>query len=84
MVDGEVKRVAPSLTDEQIRQQTLTTKEKLAKQPKRRVRLPKETDPKKPNYETVQINGYTFQIMKGVEVQVPEEVYLILERANII
>ena len=83
--DGEApKKVAPVLTEQELEQHVLTTKEALDRQPKRRVKLRVETDPKKPNYETVQINGYTYQIMKGPEVMVPEEVYNILERAGII
>lgn len=35
-------------------------------------------------YETVQINGYTYQIQRGKEVEVPESVYEILSQANII
>lgn len=55
----------------------------LAKQPKRTIKLPKLANPKAPNYETVQINGYTFVIMRGAEVNVPEEVYNILSRAGL-
>lgn len=35
-------------------------------------------------YETVNINGYTFQIQRGKEVQVPESVYEVLSQSNII
>lgn len=53
----------------------------LALQPKRKIRLrPESRD--KPGDLTVQINGYTFFIMRGQEVEVPEEVYNILVRAN--
>lgn len=34
--------------------------------------------------ETVNINGYTIQIQRGKEVEVPQSVYEILEQANII
>jgi hypothetical protein len=47
------------------------------------IRLRKDTNPKAPNFETVQINGYTYQIQKGVEVEVPEEVYNVLVRAGL-
>jgi hypothetical protein len=59
------------------------TGRELAKQPKRMIRLRKDTNPKAPNFETVQINGYTYQIQKGVEVEVPEEVYNVLVRAGL-
>lgn len=35
-------------------------------------------------FETVNINGYTFQIQRGKEVEVPESVYEVLSQANII
>ncbi len=35
-------------------------------------------------YETVNINGYTFQIQRGKEVEVPQSVYEVLSQANII
>lgn len=35
-------------------------------------------------YETVSINGYTFQIQRGKEVEVPEAVYEVLSNANIV
>jgi hypothetical protein len=59
------------------------TGRELAKQPKRMIRLRKDTNPKAPNFETVQINGYTYQIQTGVEVEVPEEVYNVLVRAGL-
>ena len=59
------------------------TAKALAAQPKRTVKLRKDNNPKAPNYETVQINGYTYMIQKGVEVEVPEEVYNILTRAGL-
>lgn len=59
------------------------TAELLALEPKRRIRLQKSTNPKAPNYETVQINGYLFQIMRGVDVEVPEGVYQILVQSGL-
>lgn len=35
-------------------------------------------------FETVQINGYTFQIQKGKDVEVPESVAKILRQANLV
>jgi hypothetical protein len=76
------KRVAKQLTDAEMLKISVTTKELLDMQPKRKVRLPKPQDPKDPNYETVQINGYTYTIMKGVEVEVPDEVAEVLFRTG--
>lgn len=55
----------------------------LAKQPKKKVRLRADPNPKAPNFETVQINGYTYMIKKGEEVEVPEEVHEILVRSGL-
>lgn len=59
------------------------TAKMLAQQPKRSVKLRKDANPKAPNYETVQVNGYTFMIQKGVEVEVPQTVYEILVEAGL-
>lgn len=60
-----------------------TTKMLLDAQPKQRVRLVAAAKDA-PNFETVQINGYTYQIKRGVEVEVPQTVYDALEEANLI
>lgn len=54
-----------------------TTAEILAKQPKRAVRLPTRDDVKQ-RFVMVWINGHSFQIKRGVDVEVPESVYKIL------
>ena len=59
------------------------TKRELDKQPKRHIRLRKSENPKAPIYETVQINGYTYMILKGEDVEVPDEVYNILVRSGL-
>lgn len=59
------------------------TRAMLDLQPKVSVRLPK-SDKNAPNFETVQINGHTFQIMRGTDVMVPQAVKDILVEANII
>jgi len=50
------------------------TKDALAKQPKVRIIIPKEKSETVGAFETVQINGYTYQIQKGVYVEVPQQV----------
>lgn len=51
-------------------------REIFAKQPKRKIRISKELW----GHETfVGINGYRFQIMNGVRVEVPEQVAQLLE-----
>ena len=72
-----------TVTDSEMAEIRENTARELNKQPKRTVRLRKDPHPKAPNYETVQINGYTYQIQKGVDVEVPDEVYQILVRAGL-
>lgn len=85
MSEEKVKKiVAPTLNDTELKQVVLSTKEQLELQPKFKIRIRKDPDPKAPNYETVQINGYTYTIMKGVDVEVPQTVRDILIEANII
>lgn len=58
-------------------------KEKLSKQPKVRIIIPRDKGESEGSYETVQINGYTLQIMKGVYVDVPQQVAeIIMESLN--
>jgi hypothetical protein len=79
----EVAAASAPITDQDVSKIREETGRLLALQPKRKIKLRKELDPKAPNYETVQINGYTYTIMKGVDVEVPEEVYNILDRAGL-
>jgi hypothetical protein len=66
---------------------TLSTKEMLDAQPKRTVRIRGNASNgaiKEENYEFVCINGHNYQIMKGVDVQVPQTVYDVLVDAGVI
>lgn len=58
-----------SLTDEQ-----LVTKDKLSRQPKVLVYVPLDPGEKKGAYRSVTINGYRFEVKKGMQVQVPQAV----------
>lgn len=78
------KIVAPTLTSTELEQVVLDTQAQLKAQKKYMIRIRKDKDPKAPNYETVQINGYTFTIKKGEDVEVPETVRDILVEAGII
>jgi hypothetical protein len=71
------------ITDADVAAIRENTARELAKQPKKSIRLRKSDNPKAPNYETVQINGYTYMIKKGEDVEVPEEVYNILVRSGL-
>lgn len=54
------------------------TKRALAAQPKVRIMIPREKNDPIGAFETVQINGYTFQIIKGEYVEVPEQIATII------
>jgi hypothetical protein len=58
------------------------TKAALEAQPKRSIMIPKEKNDQDGAFETVQINGYTYQIKKGVYVEVPELVAQIIMDAK--
>lgn len=79
----EQKPVVTGVTDADMAAMRDNTAKLLAKQPKRQIKLRKDSNPKAPNYETVQINGYTYMIKKGELVEVPEEVFQILSRAGL-
>lgn len=74
-----------AMTEEEMDRVTRTTAQELAAQPKRRIRLHQVPvaagDPQMPD-ETVCINGHIYQIKRGVEVEVPESVYFVLEQAG--
>jgi hypothetical protein len=84
MAEEKKKIVAPTLSSDELKQVVLDTKAMLDEQPKFKVRIRKDPNPKAPNYETCQINGYTFTIMKGIDVEVPQTVRDILVEAGII
>lgn len=74
-----------TVSDAQLDQITRRTAEILADQPKRRVKLHQvprgSTETPLPD-ETVCINGHIYQIQRGVEVEVPQSVYEVLEQAG--
>lgn len=76
---------------------TKSTGEVLSEQPKVKIRLPLAANKRKEleaqqeagkpvvwPFETVQVNGYTYQIQLGQTVEVPETVAEILEQAGMI
>lgn len=68
IVDNKPEQAVRVKTDQEI------IKEKLSNQPKVRIIIPREKGESEGSYETVQINGYTLQIKKGVYVDVPQQV----------
>jgi hypothetical protein len=63
---------------EEVLTKTERIKRALAKQPKVRIMIPREKNDPVGASETVQINGYTIQIMKGEYVEVPEQIAKII------
>jgi hypothetical protein len=73
-IEGKV--ISRPLTKKEI------IKAKLDAQPKVRIIIPKEAKESEGSFETVQINGYTLQIRKGVYVEVPQQVADIIMSSN--
>lgn len=84
-VPDETVAPAPTtqVTDADMNRIKLDTKAALDALPKITIRLPK-AGKNDPNFETVQINGYLYQIMRGVDVPVPSAVREILIEANLL
>ena len=57
-------------------------KDILNEEVKVKVRLPKAKTDKAENFVPVCINGYVYQVMRGVSVEVPETVAKILEESG--
>ncbi len=91
------KKNAPELSDKDMENITKSSIQLLNEQDKVKVKLwlSQEDRKKLENsqeagkkvewpFETVQINGHTYQIQRGVEVEVPQSVKEILEQAGLI
>jgi len=76
-------KVSKDFTEADAIKSIATTKQLLAAAPQCKIHLPKAQG-KAPNYETVQVNGYNLQIMRGVEVVVPVPVRDIMREAGLI
>ncbi|MBQ7308357.1 MAG: hypothetical protein IJW82_07520 [Clostridia bacterium] len=72
------------LAKEETKKLTLSMKEKLSKYEKVTIKVPIDKQNLGSKFVTVQINGYTYQIQRGVEVKVPTPVKKLLERAKYI
>ena len=90
----EKKELEPRkvISENEMENVTLSTKQRLDAQPKESVRIPVDADIKMKlkgdtshkdwPFTTVQINGYTYQIKHGEKVSVPQSVYEVLEQAG--
>lgn len=80
---GKQTKDTAVLNDSQMDDVTLTTAKALAECKKVKIRL--HQNPKHERQlpdETVQLNGHTYQIPRGISVEVPEPIYEILEEAG--
>lgn len=97
MSEQTTKQAAAKMSDGQLDGLAKGVGELLAKQKKVKVKLHLPTQERQKleaaraagqkvhwPFETVNINGYTYQLQRGVEVEVPESVYEVLSQSNII
>lgn len=75
-----IRDAAPASTS--LSEEALRVKEKLSKQPKLPIFLPLEAGERKGiSYRSVVINGYRFEVKKGIMVYVPQAVHDLLINA---
>lgn len=82
MTDAEMDKVTKS-TAQQLKEQN-QVKVKIFLSPEERKKLESSGKNIEWPFETVQINGHTYQIQRGIEVEVPQSVKDILEQAGLI
>jgi predicted patatin/cPLA2 family phospholipase len=79
------KKKQQKMSEAQMDAVTRSTGDELAAQPRVKVKLyqvPDASSDKPLPDETVQINGYTYVIKRGEEVEVPESVHQVLRQAG--
>lgn len=94
---SDEKTKSEVLSDAQMAKETQTTGDILKKQDKKKIKIWMDPHEKKRledakesgkkvewPFEVVSINGYTYQIQKGIEVEVPKSVAEVLENAGVI
>ncbi len=80
--EEELKRTEAKFTEAKLKQESLSIRDKLNQQKKVTVRIPKsELNPTDLNVP-VTIGGYTYNLKRGEDVSVPQEVYNILKNAG--
>ena len=72
------------ITEAQLEQEAKTTGERLAKEPKIRIKIPKDPLNKGETTVPVGINGYFYYIKRGETGEVPKTVADLLEQAKYI
>ncbi|MDP4147612.1 MAG: hypothetical protein Q8936_24615 [Bacillota bacterium] len=80
----EVKVVTPKISDSEIDKMSKVIGKEINKQPKVKLRIPKDKLNPKDIVVPVCVNGYNFFINRGETVEVPEVVYDILVEAGYI
>lgn len=81
---AEVEAKLPALTDKELVESAKRIGEELNKMEKVHVRIPIDEKNKADKFVPVTISGYTFQIERGVSVEVPKEVERLLIEAKYI
>ena len=81
---AEVEAKLPALTDKELVESAERIGEELNKMEKVHVRIPIDEKNKADKFVPVTISGYTFQIERGVSVEVPKEVERLLIEAKYI
>lgn len=80
--EAKLKETEALFSDEKLKKDSLTVRDKLNKQKKVNIRIPKsELNPGDLNVP-VTIGGYTYNILRGVDVEVPQEVANILKESG--
>lgn len=80
MAEKTKPEVKERISESQMNADVISTSALLKKQEQVKIRLP-QYENASPE-EVVQINGYTYQIKRGVEVEVPLTVKEVLEQAG--
>lgn len=85
MTDGAIDGLAASVGEQLAKQKKVKVKLHLPTQERQKLEAAKAAGKNVLwPFETVNINGYTYQIQRGIEVEVPESVYEVLSQSNII
>lgn len=80
----ESSTTSPRIDNQKLVSEAKKVGEKLSKQKKIAIMIPKDLRNPKETHVPVTISGYTYQIARGESVEVPVEVYNILKEAKYI
>ena len=75
---SEPEKATSSVIEASMERNMKSMKEHLDSQPKVSFYVPLGDNEREGDYETVQLNGYTVQVKKGVQVQLPQQIAEVL------